>query len=107
MKTISNVFLTHRQMTEAEAVYRILSSMTLDKSNIACQWVSLVTKEERLSRWKKVIEEAIEAVWTVEEHNCLAGYWYEQPDMWSSYLRRPEDIENMFFAQLAKICRIV
>ena len=53
MRTISNVFLTHRQMGEAEAVYRLLPSMTLKKSNVACQWVSLGPKEERSSRWKK------------------------------------------------------
>ena len=47
MKVVSNAFLTHRQMGEAEAVYKLLPSMTLKNSNVACQWVSLGRKEER------------------------------------------------------------
>ena len=54
MKIIANTFLTHRQMGEAEAIYRLLPSMLLKKSNVACQWVSLGIKEERSSRWKKL-----------------------------------------------------
>ena len=49
MRTIADVFLTHRQMGEAEAVYRLLPSMTLKKSNVACQWMSLGPKQERSS----------------------------------------------------------
>ena len=37
MRTVANVFLTHRQMGEAEAVYRLLPSLTLRKSNVTCQ----------------------------------------------------------------------
>ena len=47
MKIVSNAFLTHRQMGEAEAVYKLIPSMTLKQSNITCQWVSLGKKEER------------------------------------------------------------
>ena len=54
MKIIANTFLTHRQMGEAEAIYRLLPSMLLKKSNVVCQWVSLGTKDERSSRWKKI-----------------------------------------------------
>ena len=53
MKIVSNAFLTHRQMGEAEAVYKLIPNMTLKKSNVACQWVSLGRIEERSSRWKK------------------------------------------------------
>ena len=50
MRTVSNAFLTHRQMGEAEAVYKLIPSMTLKKSNVACQWVSLGSREERSRR---------------------------------------------------------
>ena len=56
MRAVSNAFMTHRQMGEAEAVYKLLPGMTLKKSNVACQWVSLGSKEERSSRWKKANE---------------------------------------------------
>ena len=46
MKIVSNAFLTHRQMGEAEAVYKLLPAMNLKRSNVACQWVSLGTKKE-------------------------------------------------------------
>ena len=36
MRIISNTFLTHRQMGEAEAIYRLLPSMQLKMSNITC-----------------------------------------------------------------------
>ena len=52
MRAVSNAFMTHRQMGEAEAVYKLLPSMTLKKSNVACQWVSLGTIEDRSSRWR-------------------------------------------------------
>ena len=105
MRTISNVFLTHRQMGEAEAVYRLLPSMTLKKSNVACQWVSLGPKEERSSRWKKATQKEKESGRHVTELMNHDGFWYEQQDMWSKYLRRPESLEDMCCAQFAKMFR--
>ena len=103
MKTISNVFLTHRQMGEAEAVYRLLPSMTFKKSNVQCQWVSLGVQEERSSRWMKATQEDIDSGRTVTEivgHNRL---YYKQQDIWSKYLRRSPEIEDICFAQFAKM----
>ena len=37
MKRVANTFLTHRQIGEAEAVYRLLPNMLLKNSNVACQ----------------------------------------------------------------------
>ena len=106
MKIISNTFLTHRQMGEAEAIYRLLPSMLLKKSNVACQWVSLGTKDERSSRWKKATEAEIESGRPVIQLDGHEGYWYEQQDMWSKYLRRPMDtLSDMCFAQFAKMYR--
>ena len=61
MRTVSNAFLTHRQMGEAEAVYKLLPSMTLKKSSVGCQWVSVGRKEERSSRWKKATKKEVES----------------------------------------------
>ena len=41
MRQVSNAFLTHRQMGEAESVYKLLPNMTLIQSNNTCQWVGL------------------------------------------------------------------
>ena len=105
MKMISNVFLTHRQMGEAEAVYRLLPSMKLKKSNVGCQWLSLGRKEERSSRWKKATQKEVESGRHVTELLNHDGFWYEYQDMWSKYLRRPVELEDMCCAQFAKMYR--
>ena len=61
MKTVANVFLTTRQMGEAEAIYKLNPRMLLKNSNITCQWVSLGEKKDRSSRWVKANKEQIDA----------------------------------------------
>ena len=105
MKTVANVFLTTRQMGEAEAIYRLNPNLLLKNSNIACQWVSLGQKKDRSSRWVKATEEqllaGVKAV-QLENHD---GLFIEQPGMWSKYLRRPDSLEEISFAQFAKMYR--
>ena len=104
MRTVSSTFLTHRQMGEAEAVYMLLPSMTLKKSNVGCQWVSLGMKEERTSRWKRATKKEEESGRPLTKLMGHEGLWYEQQDMWSKYLRRPMDsLGEMCFAQFAKM----
>ena len=91
-------------MGEAEACYRLLPSMLLRKSNVMCQWVSLGSKDERSSRWKKATEEDMNSGRQLVELDGHEGYWYEQQDMWSKYLRRPMDsLSELSFAQFAKM----
>ena len=47
MKTVANTFMTHRQIGEAEAIYRLLPNMTLKNSNVACQWLATGKRAER------------------------------------------------------------
>ena len=104
MRTVSNAFLTHRQMGEAESVYKLIPSMTLKKSNVACQWISLGRKEERTSRWKRATEKMKESGRPLIELIGHEGLWFEQQDMWSKYLRRPMNtLEHMCFAQFGKM----
>ena len=81
MKIIANTFLTHRQMGEAEACYRLLPSMLLKKSNVTCQWVNLGSKEDRSSRWRKASEEDLISERPLIQLNGHEGYWFEQQDM--------------------------
>ena len=93
-------------MGEAEACYRLLPSMLLRKSNVTCQWVSLGSKEERTSRWRKANEEDLSSGRPVIQLTGHEGYWIEQQDMWSKYLRRPIDVlGDLCFAQFAKMYR--
>ena len=78
--------------------------MTLKKSNVACQWVSLGSREERSRRWKHATEKDIESGRPLTKIMGHEGLWYEQRDMWSKYLRRPrESLGEMCFAQFAKM----
>ena len=104
MRQVSNAFLTHRQMGEAESVYKLLPNMTLKQSNVTCQWVCLGSKEERSSRWKQVTEEMKESGRPLTKIIGHDGLWFKQQDMWSKYLRRPmKSLADICFAQFAKM----
>ena len=105
MRTVANVFLTTRQMGEAEAIYRLNPSLLLKNSNIACQWVSLGQKKDRSSRWVKATEEQLLAGVKAVNLEGHEGLFVEQQDMWSKYLRRPDYLEEICFAQFAKMYR--
>ena len=91
-------------MGEAEAVYKLIPSMTLKKSNVACQWVSIGRKEDRSRRWKQASEKELESGRPLTKLIGHEGLWYEQQDMWSKYLRRPKDsLGDICFAQFAKM----
>ena len=105
MRTVANVFLTTRQMGEAEAIYRLNPQLLLKNSNIACQWVSLGHKKDRSSRWVKATEEQLLAGVKAVQLEGHEGLFVEQQDMWSKYLRRPNCLEDISFAQFAKMYR--
>ena len=105
MKLISNVFLTSRQMGEAEAVYRLIPSMNLKGSNVTCQWVPTEPSEERSKRFRKASDAQMNSgikVFQLEGHD---GYFYEVQDIYSKYLRRPKELRECCFAQFSKMYR--
>ena len=86
MKKIANIFMTHRQIGEAEAAYRLLPNMVLKNSNISCQWLGVGRRSELSKRWKLATKEEVEG-----DHNLIKitgreGLWFEQQDMLSKYL---------------------
>ena len=44
---LSNTFLTHRQMGEAEAIYKLMPSLKMKDSNVGCVFLQTGTKNER------------------------------------------------------------
>ena len=60
MKLIANTFMTHRQIGEAEAVFRLLPNMLMKQSNVACQWISVGRRSEQSKRWRLATEKDIE-----------------------------------------------
>ena len=103
MKIVANMFLTHRQIGEAEAVYRLIPSLTLSMSNITCQFLSTSRRDERSLRWRRATEEDLQNGVSAKKLENHDGLWYEQPDMWSKYLRRPEKLKEMCCAQFVRM----
>ena len=105
MQLISNTFMTHREMGEAEATYRLIPSMNLKGSNVTCQWVPTQPSNERSRRHRKATESQILSgieVYQLEGHE---GYFYEVQDIYSKYLRRPQELKSICYAQFAKMFR--
>ena len=72
-------------------------------SNVTCQFVQTCPKEERSVMWKKATEEQLNSGLKVSKLDKKEGYWFQQPDLWSKYLRRPAELEEMCFAQFARM----
>ena len=77
--------------------------MTLNMSNIACQFVATGTRDERSVMWRRASEEQLKSGVKAIKLENHEGMWIEKPDMWSKYIRRPDSIEEMCFAQFAKM----
>ena len=103
MKLIANTFLTHRQIGEAEAIYRLLPNMILKNSNVGCQWLSVGKRSELSKRWRLANKEEIENGIGLIKIKDRDGYWVEQNDMLSKYLRRPDSLELISASQFSKM----
>ena len=104
MKKIASTFLSHRQIGEAEAFFKLLPDLLLKNSNVACQWLFIGRKEERHKRMKKADENETENKNLIKLEG-LDGLWYEQPDMLSKFKRRPDELENICYTHFGKMIR--
>ena len=103
MKKLANAFLMMRQIGEAEAVFRLIKTMYLSRSNIKCEFVATGPKEERSIFWQKATEEQIKQGMPVIQLPNREGYFYAKLSLWDKYLRRPSTLKDMCFAQFAKM----
>ena len=103
MRKVANIFLSHRQIGEAEAVYRLLPNMVLKNSNVACQWLSVGKRSEITKRWKLATKEELENEVGLIKIKDRDGYWIEQNDALSKYLRRPKELEMISASQFTKV----
>ena len=56
-------------------------------------------------RWRRATEEQLEDGIAVKKLDKQEGFWYQQPDIWSKYLRRPVELQEICCAQFARIYR--
>ena len=103
MKMVANTFMTHRQIGEAEAVYRLIPNMVLKNSNVACQWLSVGKRSEMSKRWKLATKEEVESKVGLIEIKDREGLWYQQQDMLSKFLRRSPKVELICPVQFSKM----
>ena len=75
----------------------------MKNSNIACQWLSVGKRQELSKRWKLATKEEIESGKGLIAIEDREGYWIEQQDMLSKYLRRPTVIETLSASQFSKM----
>ena len=104
MKNVANTFLTHRTMGESEAVYKLIPSMNMSKSNIGTLFLNTgksATRSKRM-RLHKTEENKIEREYL--EIEGREGEWYEQRDFICQYERRPK-LDEMSLAQFARMYR--
>ena len=104
MKKVASTFLSHRQIGEAEAYYKLLPDLLLKQSNVTCQWLYVGRKEERFKRMKKANENQTDKKSLIKLEG-VEGLWYEQPDMLSKYKRRPDTLERIVSSHFAKMIR--
>ena len=103
MKLIANTFLTHRQIGEAEAIYRLIPNMILKNSNVGCQWLAVGKRSELSTRWRQANKDDLDKGIDLIKIKDREGYWVEQKDMLSKYLRRPDSLELISASQFSKM----
>ena len=103
IKEVANTFLTHRQIGEAESIYRLLPNIVLKNSNVACQWLSVGRRSELTKRWKLATKDEVENKVGLIKIKDREGYWIEQNDTLRKYLRRPNELDMISSSQFTKM----
>ena len=104
LKIVKNQFQTHRQIGEAEAVYRIFPSMHLASSNIATLFVHTGFRKNRSKMLREITQQQ------ANDRNSEVITLEDYPEkifeltvcMEDRYDERPESLSNISLAQFAK-----
>ena len=103
MKILARIYVWLRRIGESEAWYRLLPGLYLCKSNVVTKYIATGFKEDRSSFFRRATEKQIEANIPCVKLAGKEGLWYQQPDLWSKYLRRPEELEDLCYAQFVQM----
>jgi hypothetical protein len=104
MKCLAQAFLSHRQIGESEAIYRILPNMHLTESNIKCIFLANGFPQNR-SRFLVKITESNSNI-TCDPADIIRiegreGEYVAKTDVHTKYSKRPSNMENMCLAEFA------
>ena len=96
-----NTFLTHREMGECEAYYRLFPSLHLVGNSVGSVYVPTGFSKYRFLT-KLSDEEAKTTQSELIEIQDRDGYYFEATSIYDKYLRRPDVIKYMSMMQFAK-----
>ena len=100
MRLVRNTFLTHREMGQSEALYRIIPSMHLSDSSIGNVFVN--TGRLKSKFLKKLSEDEAKATENVVTIADSDGLYVETSSIVDKYRRRPQSLLWMSLMQFAK-----
>ncbi len=100
MRLVRNTFLTHREMGQSEALYRIIPSMHLTESSIGD--VFLNTGRNKSKFLKKLSEDEAKATANVVTIAESDGLYVETSSLLDKYQKRPSSLQWMSPMQFAK-----
>ena len=101
MKVLRNTFLTHREMGECEAYYRLFPSLHLVGNSVGSVFVPTgFTKYRFLTKLSD--EEAKSSHSELIQIQDRDGYYFEATSIYDKYLKRPKEIKYMSMMQFAK-----
>ena len=101
MKVLRNTFLTHREMGECEAYYRLFPSLHLVGNSVGSVFVPTGFCKYRFLT-KLSDEEAKSTHSELIQIQDKDGYYFEATSIYDKYLRRPKEIKYMSMMQFSK-----
>ena len=88
LSLVENTFLTHRQIGECEAYFRIIPNLNLKSSNIEAMFIPTGFKKNRSRFLKRVSEEEAKKCEDVIVLEDRKGLYIEKPSLLDKYTRR-------------------
>ena len=99
LKLMKDTFLCHRQIGESECYYRLLPQMHLAESNISTVFLHTGFNKSRFLR--KIDEDEDDGIQTVTIEG-RDGKFVEGSSLHDKYMKRPQDLFFISYAQFAK-----
>ena len=100
---LSNTFLTHRQMGEAEALYKLFPNLKMKDSNVTCVFLQTGKKNERSKFLTSMDRECNWHDKVGVQVEGREGLMVEKPDIIDKYCRKHRSVGKITPSQFAKI----
>ena len=106
LSLVVNQFLTHRQIGETEAYFRILPYLHMKDSNLETVFVATGFKDNRSRFLQKVSEDELHRCQDPIEVTGRNGFYMEKPSVIEKYMRRDcseyEEVSDISYMQFCK-----